>query len=319
VKDSPGRGSELTRGHLKSLGVDVSREKVRSTLKIIDPEGTEMRKSKPIKRRMYHSNGVHHVWHMDGWHKLIRYGMVVHAAIDGCSRFLLFAKCSTNNECVTVLKSFVCACEEVNVVPGCVRTDKGGENVDVCRFMLLVYDGNEDCFKASSSHYNQRVERNWRDMRCSTLQPYKDLFLHLEELGLDIENSIHMFCLQYMYVPRINESLFEFRNSWNSHGLSTERFQSPLSLLYTEVHSAGGIPWESDRMCRIVEEIVSNRVGNLRFQQVACETRSCPLNHEQFNVFISHCTPFTLQHDLLNTTSVFFDTIGNVQTLLMST
>ena len=40
---------------------------------------------------------------MDGHHKLVRWRMVIHGAIDGFSRAVMFLKCSTNNEALTVL------------------------------------------------------------------------------------------------------------------------------------------------------------------------------------------------------------------------
>ena len=231
IRDSSGRGVELTRGFLRSKNVIVPREHVRQLIRTMDPEGTEMRKRKTLRRRVYHSNGIHHVWHMDGWHKLIKYGLVVHAAVDGGSRFVAFCQCSSNNLALTVLRWFLGACEDLGVIPGSIRCDKGGENIQVFRFMMKVYEDDPSCFKASSSCHNQPMERNWRDMRNSTLQPYKDFFLYLETIGLNVDNLIHMFCLHFLFIPRINESLQEYRSSWNNHGLSTERFQSPLSIL----------------------------------------------------------------------------------------
>ena len=46
----------------------------------------------------------------------------------------------------------------------------------------------------------------------------------MEEDGLlDPANEVHIYCLQYVFIPRINESLSEFRNAWNNHPLSLER------------------------------------------------------------------------------------------------
>ena len=188
IRDSPGRGVELTRGFLRSSSVIVPREHVRELVRTLDPEGTEMRKRKTIRRRVYQSNGIHHVWHMDGWHKLIKYGLVIHAAVDGASRYVVFSQCSSNNHALTVLRWFLGGCEELEVIPGSIRSDKGGENVQVFRFMMMVYNNDPSCFKASSSCHNQPIERNWRDMRNSTMQPYKDFFMHLESLGMDVDN-----------------------------------------------------------------------------------------------------------------------------------
>ena len=318
LRDSPGRGVELTRGFLRSNNVIVTREHVRNVVRTLDPEGTEMRKRKTIRRRVYQSNGIHHVWHMDGWHKLIKYGLVIHAAVDGGSRYVVFSHCSSNNQANTVLRWFLGGCEELEVIPGSIRSDKGGENVQVYRFMMMVYNDDSSCFKASSSCHNQPIERNWRDMRNSTMQPYKDFFLLLESLGMDVDNVIHMFCLHYLFVPRINESLQEFRSSWNNHGISTERYKSPLSILYTESASNGGVPWVPEDVQPIVNEVLST-VTDYDLRQVHCAPRMCPLNERQLEIFCEHVQPFTLRDSLQHLSSPFFATVQYTMHLLENT
>ena len=47
---------------------------------------------------------------------------------------------------------------------------------------------------------------------------------------LDPSNKVDVFCLQVVFLPRINKCLAEFQGSWNSHPLSTEGSMSPLQL-----------------------------------------------------------------------------------------
>ena len=56
--------------------------------------------------------------------------MVIHAGIDGFSRLITYIKCANNNLATTVLQEFL---RGVSVfgLPDSVRTDHGGENVDV--------------------------------------------------------------------------------------------------------------------------------------------------------------------------------------------
>lgn len=62
-------------------------------------------------------------------------------------------------------------------------------------------------------------------------------FLHMEEEGLlDPSNELHLFCLQYVFIPRINESLSEFCRAWNSHPLSTESNHTPIQLWLAGCH-----------------------------------------------------------------------------------
>jgi hypothetical protein len=39
-----------------------------------------------VSRRSYHVSRPNAVWHCDGYHKLIKYGVVIHGFIDGYSR-----------------------------------------------------------------------------------------------------------------------------------------------------------------------------------------------------------------------------------------
>jgi hypothetical protein len=50
-----------------------------------------------VIRRVYTIKGPHKLWHLDGWHKLIRYRMVIFACIDGGTRALIYAGISNNN------------------------------------------------------------------------------------------------------------------------------------------------------------------------------------------------------------------------------
>ena len=64
-----------------------------------------------------------------------RWRLVIHGGIDGFSRMIVFLKCSTNNLASTVLDCFVEAVGSFGL-PSRVRSDKGGVNVDVARYML---------------------------------------------------------------------------------------------------------------------------------------------------------------------------------------
>ena len=72
---------------------------------------------------------------LDGNHKLTRWRMVIHGAIDGFSHLIVYLMCSNNSKASTVLG---CYKEAVTMygVPKRVRMDKSGENVSVARFML---------------------------------------------------------------------------------------------------------------------------------------------------------------------------------------
>lgn len=47
---------------------------------------------------------------------------------------------------------------------------------------------------------------------------------------LNIDNNVHMFCLHYVFLPRINRAIGQFLEAWNNHLLSTMRNLSPIQL-----------------------------------------------------------------------------------------
>lgn len=156
--------------------------------------------------------------------------MVVHAAIDGFSRTVVFIKCSTNNRADTMYNHFLKAVGQYGL-PSRIRVDQGGENVLIARHMIRHRGTDRRSVLVGSSVHNQRIERLWRDShRCATSIYYR-LFYFLEENEmLDPLDEEHMFALQYVFIPKINKSLEVFRGAWNNHGVRTANGKSPLQM-----------------------------------------------------------------------------------------
>jgi hypothetical protein len=75
------------------------------------------------------------------------------------------------------------------------------------------------------------MERNWRDVRKDTLQVFREIFIHLEELGLlEMDSPIDRVCLYIVLQPRIQASLDETRTSWNLHKMRTANHKSPRAI-----------------------------------------------------------------------------------------
>jgi len=75
----PRRGEIMIRSYIHSLGFhNETRSAIRDSIHRIDPVGIENRKKKPLHRREYSVPGPHYLWHHDGYHKLIRWGIVIH-------------------------------------------------------------------------------------------------------------------------------------------------------------------------------------------------------------------------------------------------
>lgn len=167
---------------------------------------------------------------MDGHHKLVRWRMVIHGAIDGFSRAVMFLKCSTNNEALTVSTLFEDVIQKFNV-PARIRCDHGTENIQVAKWMLTRYGSCVKPVTTGLSMHNERIERLWRDVGDSFVSYYKRLFYLMEEqLLLDPLDEIHQYALQLIYLPRINHPINEFILEWNNHPVRTENSRTPLQV-----------------------------------------------------------------------------------------
>lgn len=175
---------------------------------------------------------------MDGLHCLVRWRIVIHGCIDGYSRRVVYIRASTNNRANTVLQLFLQAISECGW-PSRVRSDIGGENVDVARAMLMVRGVNRASHIAGSSVHNQRIERLWRDIFRCVCHLYYALFYEMEESGLLCPTTdLDLFCLHQVFVPRLNQQLVQFMHAWNNHPLRTERNLTPLQLWAQGIQTA---------------------------------------------------------------------------------
>ena len=216
------------------MGIGVPRAQLRSSIHRVDHANRVSRQSTVIRRRIYSVAHPNSVWHIDGNHKMIRWRLVVPAGVDGFSHSVIFIKCANNNCASTVRDAFTDG-ESTYGTPECVRSDHGGENVMVWRHMRETHR-NSFCLLTGRSTHNERVERLWRDVTRCVSSSFIDLFNALEADGvLDLCNEVDIFCLHYVFFPRINKSLSDFQGSWNNHPLSTEGNMSPLQL-FVEGH-----------------------------------------------------------------------------------
>lgn len=229
-QQSPNNGAVMVWGQLQSLHMFVPRRRVRESLNRVCPGAVENRSSSTIARRVYEVPCSNALWHIDGLHCLVRWRIVIHGCIDGYSRKIMYLQASNNNRAKTVLDLFLEATKE-NGWPSRVRSDKGGENVDVARAMLTVQGTGRSSHITGSSVHNQRIEHLWRDTFRCVCHTFYSLFYDIEEMQLlSPTDELQLYSLHFTFIPILNKLLREFQCSWNNHHLRSENGFTPNQL-----------------------------------------------------------------------------------------
>ena len=126
--------------------------------------------------------------------------------MDGYSRLIVYLYCSNNNRANTVLELFQRA-TTVFGVPSRVQSDRSGENVSVCEYMIRHHGTDRASHITGSSIHNQHIECMWRDVFRCICSTFYSLFYSLEDAGyLDPGNGCDLYIFKYyIYTPRINQ------------------------------------------------------------------------------------------------------------------
>jgi hypothetical protein len=146
LRQTPFVGETYVRGGLVSRKIFVPRRSVRECLHSLDPIGRAMRRRFTIQRRSYNVAAF-----------LIQWKFVVHGCIDGNNRAIIYLKCRTNNLAATALEFFIEGTEKFGVLLR-VRTDRGVENVDIARYMIIARGTGRGSIITGNSVHNQRIK-----------------------------------------------------------------------------------------------------------------------------------------------------------------
>ena len=152
----------------------VSMENVRLILKVLDPEGVEIRRRRRLVRRRYYAKGPNYSWHVDSYDKLKPYGIAINGCIDGFSRYIVWLESNymyTSSDPKVVGGYFIRVVEQTKGCPKRIRGDRGTENIYIQQIQSIFSDirtefgFDETFFMYGRSTANQRIENFWSFLR----------------------------------------------------------------------------------------------------------------------------------------------------------
>uniref|UniRef100_A0A8C6Q4W0 Integrase core domain-containing protein n=1 Tax=Nothobranchius furzeri TaxID=105023 RepID=A0A8C6Q4W0_NOTFU len=223
----PNAGYRLTKGLLQSEGHHVQRERIKDSMHRVDSVGILSRLTRMgcTGRRTYSVKGPLSLVHIDTDHKLIRYNVVIFGGVDGYSRKIMYLNAATVNKSSTALNLFLESVQQCGWPQRYVRGDEGVENVSTARCMFTGRSTGRGSFVSG------KKSNDCGDIWMAVTQVYYEVLHTLEQDKLlDICNNIRMFCVHYVFLPRLIDDLQTFTHGWDNHSIRTEQNLTPNQL-----------------------------------------------------------------------------------------
>lgn len=172
--------------------------------------------------------------------------MVSHWCGVGFSQTIIYLQCLNNNGASSVLELFCTGVQRFGL-PLKVHCDRGNlcvlhatENTEVARYMLERRGSNWGSVSTGWSVNNQQIERFWAELNRVVSSHFSNLLTFMENEGiLDSTDELYLFCLHYIFLPRVQRVAVGFGNQWNHRGLSMQGGQIPLHLWQKGVLNSG--------------------------------------------------------------------------------
>lgn len=194
--------------HQKCLnaGLRVPRNVVATAVRLLDPEGVELRKKRRLVRRRYHAKGPNNIWHIDSYDKLQAYGIGINAAIDGFSRKVIWAHAFVTNSDPRVIGRYYM--DAVSTSGGCprkIRVDAGTENHIIRKLQEFLTDDDNSCIVGVSTG-NTRIESWWGQYRRANAEYFMSMLHQLASDGSFCGDSLDKQLMRFCFLNIIEVS-----------------------------------------------------------------------------------------------------------------
>ena len=272
---------------------NASRALVQRLVRDIDPEGSDARRRRCLRRRAYFSQGPNFSWHADGNDKLKHYGFPIHGCVDGYSRRVLWLKVgTTNNDPNFIAHYYLQTVETVSGCPKLCRTDRGTENTIMAGMQCFFRRYGNDELSAERAHRygssitNQRIESWWAQLKKSWASWWIQFFQKLIEDGeFDTSDELQKQCLHFSFVKVIQNELDDVRERWNTHYIRRSRHNTQAGIpdeMFFLPESFNTADYKEDvtdeDLFQMKQQIVLNGNANMYFEYFS-EISSALPNH----------------------------------------
>jgi len=83
---NPQHGLRFLMSYISRHRLRIQKQRLRDSVQRVDPVSNILRSRATTRRRQYKVTRPNALWHLDGHHKLIRWGIVIHGLVDGYCR-----------------------------------------------------------------------------------------------------------------------------------------------------------------------------------------------------------------------------------------
>ena len=142
---------------------------------------------------------------------------------------------------------------------------------------------------------------------------------------MELDNELHIFCLHYVFVPRINWHLDLFTNGYDNHPLRTESNMTPNQMwVYglSQLNINHNLMFEQTNINMYGVDFEGPLPSQTYSGEISCESSvedpptACPLNDQQLESFQNAVDPLvsSSSHGL----DIYLNAINFIQNILQS-